>query len=486
MLFKNQLASDRHLHICLLALISCLYMVTATGCAMGPDWQPPQPRVAPTWSGAATAVAAEPNKVAVQELVHWWTAFGDSTLTSLVDKAVQSNLDLKQAEARVRQARAARGVLAAGLWPTADFAGSYTRSRSQTGSVGIIGSLYRAGLDAAWELDIFRAVGRDVEAADADIQAGIEDQRDVLVTLAAEVALNYIDLRGFQQQIVIAQDNLKAQRHSAELTRERLRGGFVSALDVANADALVAGTASQVPLLESAAQQTIYTLSILLGLEPSALVQELSAASTIPAAPPTVPLGVPSELLRRRPDIRRAEAQIHAATARIGVATADLFPKVTLSGSIGFQNNKLSSWADWSSRFWSFGPSISLPIFNAGRIRSNIELQKALRDELLIAYQRTVLTAMQDVEIALIASTKEQEHRKALTDAVTANRKAVELATQLYTQGQTYFLNVLEAQRALYVSEDAVAQSTRSVSTDLVALYKALGGGWSDQSQARR
>ena len=483
MLWKNQFASHRHSHVCLLALVFCLYMVTTTGCAMGPNYQPPQPRVPAAWSKPTTAVIAEPNKVAAQYLANWWTTFGDETLTSLVDRAVKSNLDLKNAEARVRQARAARGIVSAGQWPTVDVAASFTRSRSQTGSVGIIRNLYQAGLDAAWELDIFGAVRRNVEAAEADIQVSVEDEHDVLITLTAEVALNYIDLRGFQQQIVIAQDNLKAQQHSAGLTRDRFRGGFVSGLDVANADALVATTASQVPLLESAAQQTIYTLSILLGLEPSALVQELTAASTIPAAPPMVPLGVPSELLRRRPDIRRAEAQIHAATARIGVATTDLFPKVTLSGSMGFQDSQLKSWADWSSRFWSFGPSLSLPIFNAGRIRSNIEVQKAIQEQSLVAYQKTVLTALQEVENALIASTKEQEHRKALTDAVTANRKAVELATQLYSQGQTDFLNVLEAQRALYASEDAVVQSTRSVSTNLVALYKALGGGWSEESQ---
>ena len=472
--FRNQLASERQSSVCLLISVSCLFVLTAAGCAVGPDWQPPQPQVPSGWSQAA----AEPNEAAAQEIIHWWTEFGDSTLTSLVERAVKSNLDLKQAQARVRQARAAQGVAGAGFWPTADFAGSYTRSRS-AGPAGTIRNLYQAGLDAAWELDIFGGTRRDIEAAGADLQAGLEDERDVLVTLGAEVALNYIDLRGFQQQIVIAQNNLKAQQHTAELTRERFRGGFVSALDVANADSLVATTASQIPLLESAARQTIYALSVLLGLEPLGLVEELSATSTIPAAPPAVPLGVPSELLRRRPDVRRAEAQLHAATARIGVATADLFPRLTLSGSMGYQNEKFHSLTDWSSRFWSFGPSVSLPLFNAGRIDSNIKLQEALRDESLIAYQRTVLIALQDVENALIASTKEQEHCKALADAVAANRKAVELAGQLYTQGETDFLNVLEAQRALYVSEDAVVQSTRSVSTDLVALYKALGGGWS-------
>ena len=300
----------------------------------------------------------------------------------------------------------------------------------------------------------------------------------MLVTLAGEVALNYVDLRGFQQRIAIARKNLEAQQHTAKVTRERFEGGFVGALDVANADAQAATTASQIPLLEASARQTIHSLGILLGNEPAALVPELSAAGEIPAAPPDVPLGVPSDLLRRRPDIRRAEAQIHAATARIGVATADLFPKVTLSGSTGFQGGQFDSWLDWTNRFLSVGPSVDWQVFNAGRVRYNIELQRALEEQSLLTYRQTVLTALQDVENALIASTKEQEHRKALLDAVTANRKAVDLATQLYVQGLTDFLNVLNAQRSLYASEDALVQSTQTVSTDLVALYKALGGGW--------
>ena len=485
MLWKNQLTSHGHLYICPLALILCFYTLTVTGCAVGPNYQPPQLHVPDTWSGPTTALNTETNTVAVQNLVHWWTTFGDANLTSLIDRAIKSNLDVKQAESLIRQARASRGVVAGGLWPTVDLSGSYSRSLSSGRIAGGPQDLYKAGLDAAWELDIFGGTRRNIEAADADIQAAVEDRRDVLVTLAAEVALNYIDLRSFQQQIVIAQENLKAQQHSAKLTRDRFQGGFVSALDVANADALVATTASQIPLLETSAWQTIYSMSILLGLEPSALLQELSATSTIPAAPPKVPVSVPSDLLQRRPDIRRAEAQIHAATARIGVATADLFPKISLSGSRGFQDNQLKSLTGWSNRFWSLGSSVSWPVFDAGRIGSNIELQKAIREQSLIAYQKTVLMALQDVENALIASTKEQEHRNALTEAVAANRKAVDLATQLYTQGQTDFLNVLEAQRALYASEDALVQSTRSISTYLVALYKALGGGWKESDNPR-
>ena len=353
-----------------------------------------------------------------------------------------------------------------------------TLSTKTNTSEGVISNLYLAGFDASWELDIFGGVRRGVEAADADLLAAEETRNGVLVTLSAEIAINYLNLRSFQQQIEIARKNLSAQERTAELTRKRYVAGFNGALDTVNADAQVATTAAQIPLLESSARQAIYSLSLLLGKDPGALLTELSAPSPIPSAPPAVPAGVPSELLRRRPDILRAEAEIHAATARIGVATADLFPKFTLAGSAGFQNNEINSWLNWVNRFWSFGPSVNWQIFNTGKTQSNIELTKALQEQSLIAYRQTVLTALQEVENALIASAKETDHYQALSDAVAANRKAVYLSTELYTYGQTDFLNVLLAQRALYVSEEALVQSARTVSANIVALYKALGGGW--------
>jgi multidrug efflux system outer membrane protein len=250
---------------------------------------------------------------------------------------------------------------------------------------------------------------------------------------------------------------------------------------VANAEAQVATTAAVIPLLEASARQTIYSLSVLLGRQPAALVQELAPALAIPTAPPAAPMGVPSDLLRRRPDIRQAEAGVHAATARIGVAEADLYPKFFITGSAGLQSSDLGSWFDWTSRLWSIAPSVSWEVFNMGRTRSNIAQQEALQEQSLIVYEKTVLTALQEVENALIALNKEQEHRKALVDAVAFNEKAVDLSVKLYTEGQTDFLNVLQAQRALFVTQDALAQSTQTVSTDLIALYKALGGGWDMQ-----
>jgi multidrug efflux system outer membrane protein len=471
-----------------LILTAWICLATLSSCMVGPNYQPPQTRVPADWSGAP----AVPATLAENALARWWTLFEDPTLASLVERAVRSNLDLMLAEARIRQARAVRKIAVSGLGPTVDASGFFQRSDSggssgsghsnRTGDTVV--NQYQAGFDAGWELDIFGGVRRGIEAADADLQASVETRRDVLVTLTAEVASTYIDLRAFQQRIRIARENLEVQQHTAELTRRRFQAGFVSALDVANADAQVATTSGQIPLLEASAQQSSYSLSVLLGLDPAALNQELSQALMIPPAPPATPLGVPSDLLRRRPDIRRAEADIHAATARIGVATADLFPTFTISGTVGVRASDFGSWLDWASRFWSFGPSASWNVFASGATRSNIEQQQALQEQSLITYRQTVLTALQEVENALIASAKEAQHREALVDAVSANRKAVVLATTLYTEGQVDFLNVLNSQQSLYSSEDALVQSTGNVSTNLVALYKALGGGWTDDAGA--
>jgi NodT family efflux transporter outer membrane factor (OMF) lipoprotein len=431
------------------------------------------------WSGKQYPLKESSN---YSELARWWTEFNDPNLTSLIERSINTNLDLLAAQSRIQQARAVRGIATGELWPQVNAGGSYTRGRipiqGNPDADAPTRDLFQTGLDAAWELDVFGGLRRNVEAADADVRFAIENHRDVLVTLVSEVAINYIELRGFQQQIVIAQNNLKAQQQTAELTHKKFQGGLTGTLDVANADAQVATTASQIPRLEAAAQQTIYNISVLLGLEPAALLKELSPTNSIPFAPPQVPIGIPSELLRRRPDIRRAEAAIHSTTARIGVATADLYPKFSLTGSINFQNDQLNGLINSTNRFWTLGPAVDWQIFNAGRVRSNIELQKALQQESMLAYQKTVITALRDVENALVAYAKEYERHKKLAETVSHNRKAVDSATQLYERGLTDFLNVLVAQRSLFVSEDSLVQSTRNLSTDLVALYKALGGGW--------
>jgi NodT family efflux transporter outer membrane factor (OMF) lipoprotein len=457
---------------------------------VGPDFRRPHMDVPQNYTGSVPAPEIPPAAPAEISLARWWLIFNDPILSALVDEAVQSNLDLKLAEARIRQARAALRGAVSFLGPTLDSnaLALHSRTRGIRGSnnKGDISNQYQVGFDAAWEIDVFGGVRRNIEAADADLAATVEARQGVLISLSAEVALNYIDLRSFQQRISIARKNLTTQSHSARLTRLRFEAGFVSGLDVATAEAQVATTASTIPLLESAAQQAIYNISILLGRDPAALLPELSPPKDIPEQPPTVPLGLPSDLLLRRPDIRQAEAQVHAATARIGVATADMFPRFTITGSAGLQSTDFSSWLTWSNRFWSFGPSASWNLFSSGRTLANIDQQRAVEEQTLVAYQQTVLTALQEVENALIASTKEEEHRVELNRAVTYNLKAVDLATRLYTQGQTDFLSVLDAQRSLFLTEDQLAASTGTVLTNLVALYKALGGGWNEEAGESR
>ena len=460
----------------------CLSALTLGGCMVGPDFHPPQPPVVPAgWVGVAEMPVGQPSLVTAQpaDLAQWWRQFDDPTLTALVEEALKMNLDLQIAIARLRQARAARGIVVGGLWPAVSASGSYQRLRTAGTTSGDTQNLYEAGFDALWELDFFGGKRRSVESADANVQANIEVIRDVQVSLIAEVALNYIQLRGYQQGVLIAQNNLKAQEHSAEITRKRLSVGFASALDVANADSNVATTASQIPVLETAAQQSVYALSMLLAKQPAGLLKQLSPIGRLPKVPAEVPIGLPSDLLRRRSDIHQAEARLHAATAQIGVAIADLFPSFSLTGLLNWHSNQLRTW--WtaeSSLSFAVGPSVTWPIFQGGSIIENVHLQEALRDETFITYQKTVLGAFQDVENALVAFSKEQQHLKALNDAVIANRKAVDMSLELYTEGLIDFLSVLIAQRSLYASEDALVQSERNVATDLIALYKALGGGW--------
>jgi NodT family efflux transporter outer membrane factor (OMF) lipoprotein len=469
---------DQRYFISVLMAAVILTVLTVNGCMVGPDYHPPTMAVPTEWVGVTKIRDTQPSVATAQQadLTQWWRHFNDSMLTALVEEAIRTNPDLQIAEARLRQARAIRGVAIGGLWPGVTASGSYQRLHAAGGASDNQQDLYQAGLDAVWELDLFGGQRRNVESANANIQAAIESIRDVQVSVIAEVALNYIQLRGYQQEIVIAQNNLKAQKHTADITHKRFNVGFASGLDVANADSDVAMTESQIPVFEIATQQSIYALSILLARLPAELLGQLSPTGNLPSIPVQVPAGLPSDLLRRRPDIRASEAQLHAATAQIGVAIADFFPKFSLTGTMNWNSNLLSAWWTGSSLSYSFGPAVIWPIFQGGAIVSNVHLQEALHDQAFITYQKTVLAAFQDVENALIAFAKEQQHRKALNDAVIANRKAVDLSLQLYTEGQIDFLNVLNAQRSLYAAEDALVQSERNIATDLIALYKALGG----------
>jgi multidrug efflux system outer membrane protein len=451
-----------------------LVIAYGSGCKVGPDYHPPEQPMPAEWESPpptqASVTVAQPVQVE-----QWWTTFHDPMLDSLVRRAVASNLSLEAATARVRQARAGIGVARSGLFPSARASGSYSRSGSGTGADQ---DLWRTGLDSVWELDLFGGVRRGVESATARYEASLEDRRAVLVTLLGEVAADYILLRGYQQDLVIAQQNLQVQARSANVAREKRKLGTGTELDIAQSEAQVASTKAAMETLESNRQQTVYALSILLGLPPTALEEELTPPGDIPDPPPVVPVGLPSELLRRRPDIRRAERQLAAATAQIGVATADFYPKFALSGNLSVSGSQISALTNWANRSWSVGPSASWLIFDAGGVRSNIEVQNALQAEALTTYKQTVLTALQEVQSALVAYAREQRRRAALIDAVAANQRSVVLATRRYNQGVTDFLSVLVAQGSLFGSQEALVQSNRDVATDAVALYKALGGGW--------
>jgi NodT family efflux transporter outer membrane factor (OMF) lipoprotein len=462
-------------------------LLALAACAVGPDYVPPSPSVPKDWTEKDGGPDAASSRVTSQAaaVAEWWKTFKDAELTSLVERAAKSNLDLKLAEARVREARGLRGVSAGALLPDVGASGNYARNRfsenvPQVGA-GRQSNFYQAGFDASWEIDVFGGLRRGLEAADASVDASVEARRDVLVTLLAEVARNYIEVRGLQAQVAIARQNLDAQKKTLELTQARFQAGRATELDVVRAQAQVSTTSSQIPVLDSRRIQATHRLGVLLGRDPGALREELLATAAIPPTPPEVPVGLPSDLLRRRPDLRRAERELAAATARIGVATADLYPKFSLTGLFALESVTASDFAKWGSRAWSVGPTIQWSIFQGGRIRARIEVENARQEQAAIVYERSILVALQEVEDALIAYAKEQAHRAELSDAVTANQKAVELAQQRYGQGFVDFLSVLDAQRSLYASQDALVQSERQISEYLVALYKALGGGWESE-----
>ncbi len=458
-------------------------------CKVGPDYALPRTETPEAWSsplsGGETSDSAD--------LRAWWSVLNDPVLDGLIDRALEANLDLKEAKARVLEARALRGISAADEFPSVDANGQYSRSRNSDRGVGQraggasqdTGGIdnFQVGFDASWELDFFGRVRRNVEASDAGLQGSIESLRDVRVTLVADVALAYTDLRSFQRRVEIAKDNAKSQQETVSLSKARLDAGLSSELDLARSTALLASTQASIPPFEAGVRTSIYRLSVLLGQQPGALMQQLSEAKTIPVASAAVPLGLPSDLLRRRPDVRRAERELAQQTALIGVATGDLFPRFSLTGSFGFDSQQGGHLIDMNSRYWSIGPAFRWNVFDAGKIRNNIRAQEARTQQALARYERRVLGAFEDVESAAINYAREQERLAALRRGTQANQRAVELSNQLYSRGLTDFFSVLDSQRQLFQNQDLEVQSERNVAANLIALYKALGGGWDTREQ---
>jgi NodT family efflux transporter outer membrane factor (OMF) lipoprotein len=475
-----------------LSTLSAAMLVTLAGCTVGPDYKGPPKTAAPktfaSLEGADVQKAAPAMKPVATEtapdLAKWWNAFGDPVLDSLIERAVAGNHDLKIAAARVREARAQRGIEASAAYPTVNADGSVSRSRvSENTGNGFPAptdprNLFQAGLDASWEIDVFGGVRRAVEAADADLASTEEAGRETLVTLVAEVARNYADLRGFQQRVELNGRIVQAQGETLELTKSLNRAGISSELQVEQASAQLASREALLPPLRVGERAAAYRLAVLLGQEPGALISELAAQKTIPVPPKEIPLGLPSDLLRRRPDIRRAERGIASASARVGVATSDLFPKFSITGSFGLQSGEAESFVDMNSRYWSIGPAVRWNVFDAKRVRNRINAADAREEAAVATYERTVLTAMEDVENGLTQFIQEQARHRSLQSASDASGRALQLATDRYKSGIGDFLNVLETQRALYDLQDQLVQSELGVSRSLIAVYKALGGGW--------
>jgi NodT family efflux transporter outer membrane factor (OMF) lipoprotein len=501
-------------------------VVFLAGCEVGPNYRAPNVTVMNDWGEQGPQATTQPAGGDMARWsravshggapVEWWTTFHDSMLDDLIARATETNLDLKRAAVRVREARAERAVVRADQFPQVNVGGTYEHARvSQNGLASAFGGgsssassppvnpggngssapgangspaipgasigeidLYQAGFDASWELDIFGGHRRAFEAATADLQAAEENRHDVLLSVLGETARNYVELRSLQRRLAIVHENWDSQIATLRITKEQANRGLTSELDVNRATAQVATTAAQIPALESSIGEAIHRLSILLDQQPTALVAELSKQQPLPPVPDEVPIGLPADLVRRRPDIRRAERQIAAQTARVGIATADLYPKFSLNGSAGLQSTEPGDLLNWSSRFYSIGPSVSWPIFDAGRNRARLSAAQAREQDAMLAFRQTVLIAMREVEDALLAYGKSQEQAKALRTAVSANERSVAIARDLYKQGVGDFLSVLDAQRSLFASQDASAQAEAQVDLNLVALYKALGGGW--------
>ncbi|MCG6917666.1 MAG: efflux transporter outer membrane subunit [Deltaproteobacteria bacterium] len=460
-------------------LLTAIIVLTVIGCAaVGPDYAPVEPKSPEKWhtdlQGGLTARPLNP-----ETLAHWWTTLDDPELSSLEERAVKGNLDLKEAQARIVEARALRGINKAKLFPTLDASGSVKEYRlSENSNTGDRGTLYAAGFDAGWELDIFGGVRRSVEAAQADLEATQENLHDVLVSLLAEVALNYVEMRTFQARLAVTEANIKTLQESYELNQSRYQAGIIDALAVQESLRLLEISRSQIPFLETGLEGAKNRLAVLLGEQPGKLHGELSAYQPIPAVPATAAVGIPADTMRNRPDIRRAERLVAAQTARIGVATADLYPKFRLFGTIGLESLSTGDFFTYASRTWGFGPSFSWNIFDAGAIRQNIKAQTARQEQALIQYESAVLQALEEVENVLVAYAKEQQRREHLIEAEAAGERATRLAQDQYEAGLVNFNNVLDTQRSLLVIQDQLAQSDGTVTSNLVRLYKALGGGW--------
>jgi multidrug efflux system outer membrane protein len=440
---------------------------------VGPNYQPPE-TAAPAFRHAdAGVVEQKPIEAA------WWTQFGDPTLDSLIDRALAGDLDLKIAAARVQESRALLSAARRERWPGVDVGAAYSKSKAQqpgftTDRIAIESN--QVAVSMGWEIDLFGRIRRGAEAASADAEAAEADLRDAQVLVAAEVASTYLDLRGAQKRLAVARANLESQRETLSLTRVRLDLGRGSELDVSSAAARLAATEASIPPLTAEEASAVHRLAVLLGQQPGTLDDELAPRELAPRVT-TLAVGSPEELLRRRPDIRAAERELAAATARIGVAKADLFPRLTLSGLIGFIAGDASELGEATSRAWAVSPVLSWGGLEPG-VRSRIVAAEARAQGALATYDRTVLRALEETETAFVGYAQNRVRLAAVVDEAAQSRRAADLARVQYREGALDFLRLLDAERSVLQAEDAVATAETDLNTSVVTIYKALGGGW--------
>ena len=477
---------------CSLKLIPLLVLalILLQGCfgigpKLGPDYTRPELEMQDVWHQQITKGLAG-GKANLQT---WWTVFNDPVLKGLIERAGQGNLGLKVAYARIKEASANRGVSAGERFPDLNATGDARRRRSPhtffppTTQRSRTDDFFKFGGEGSWEIDFWGRIDRSIESADATLEASMEDYRDILVVLYAEVANNYVEVRALQDRIKYVRGNIETQRKSLQLTKDRFDAGLAPNLDVQQAELNLAMTESTLPSLQMQLVQTINRLGVLLGEHPGTLHEELEKPAYIPKPLEQITVGLPVEILRQRPDIRQAERELAAQTALIGVAKADLYPSFSLVGTFEMAANDFSDALSYSkSRMYSFGPSFHWNIFDGGRVRNRIRAEDARTEQALNRYEQAVLSALEDVENAMVSYIQEDIRREALERSVVAARESTSLVSTLYINGLTDFQNVQEMERFQFEQEDKFAESEGQVIQNLISIYRSLGGGWAPES----
>ncbi|HEY0550408.1 MAG TPA: efflux transporter outer membrane subunit [Verrucomicrobiae bacterium] len=456
-------------------MFSAAFALLLAGCAVGPNYKPPA-TAAPTAFANAAGVTTTKAPFGAE----WWRTFNDPLLERFIAQASTNNYDLRRAQARLREARALWTEARFDFAPTVRSGASYEKSQFSETAAGTRsrrGELYRAGFDATWELDIWGNVRRNVEAARATVESVEATRDDVLITIQAEVAANYVELRGTQAQLEVATRNATNQAQTLDLAIALLNGGQGTQLDVARARSLLNQTLASIPSLDAALQSAMYRIAVLCGVQPTALTNELLARQTFPKIPTELALTSPTELLRNRPDVRAAERSLAAATARIGVEVADLFPRVTFNGSVGLAASSFARLTSPGADAYSFGPRITWAAFDLGRVRQRIKAADARAEQAVATYEQTVLLVLEETENALVALGRERQRFAYLTEAERSGAEAVQLARQRYREGIADYLSVLDAERTLLNLQEQLVRAQTLTVTRLIAVYKALSGG---------